>query len=147
VPDLAIVRLNVRVSRIADQQAIEAELSRLAGEVAQTHEVTSELHGHFASPPKVLDEPTRVLCRQIEECGRELGISISWRSSGGASDGNRLAAAGLPVIDTMGPRGGELHSPREHLLLDTLAERAKLTTLLLMKLALKELAWDAFQKH
>ena len=45
------------------------------------------------------------------------------------------AAAGLPTVDTLGPRGGELHSPREYLLLDSLTERAKLAALLLMKLA------------
>jgi glutamate carboxypeptidase len=46
-----------------------------------------------------------------------------------------LAAAGLPTVDTLGPRGGELHSPREYVLLDSLTERAKLAALFLMKLA------------
>ena len=54
---------------------------------------------------------------------------------------NKIAAAGLPVVDTMGPRGGNLHSPQEYLLLDSLAERAKLSALLLMKLASGELPW------
>ena len=62
-------------------------------------------------------------------------MTLSWRSSGGASDGNKLAAAGLPVVDTMGPRGGNLHSPQEYLLLDSLAERAKLAALVLIRLA------------
>ncbi|HSZ58412.1 MAG TPA: hydrolase [Tepidisphaeraceae bacterium] len=135
VPDLAIVRLNVRVARLTDQQTIERELSQLATEIAKAHDVTVALHGHFASPPKVLDDRTRALCGDIEQCGRELGIPVTWKPSGGASDGNKLAAAGLPVIDTFGPRGGELHSPREFLLLDSLAERAKLAALLLLKLA------------
>jgi glutamate carboxypeptidase len=71
----------------------------------------------------------------VESCGRDLGLPIDWRDSGGASDGNKLAAAGLPNIDTLGPRGGNIHSPEEFLLLDSLVERAKLTALLLMKLA------------
>jgi glutamate carboxypeptidase len=139
VPDLAIVLLNVRVARLADQQTIERELSQLATEIAEAHDVTAEVHGHFASPPKVLDDRTRALCGHIEQCGRELGIPITWKPSGGASDGNKLAAAGLPVIDTFGPRGGELHSPREFLLLDSLTERAKLATLVLLKLAAGEI--------
>ena len=135
VPDLAIVRLNVRVSRVADQQTIEQQLAHLATDIAKVHDVAAELHGHFASPPKMLDDRTRILCTHIEQCGRELGISITWKASGGASDGNKLAAARLPVIDTFGPRGGDLHSPREFLLLDSLTERARLAALVLLKLA------------
>jgi glutamate carboxypeptidase len=135
VPDLAIVRLNVRIARSEDQQPIEAELARIASQVASRHGVSVKVHGGFPSPPKVLDDRTRQLCRQIENCGKELGIPINWTRSGGASDGNKLAAAGLPVIDTLGPVGGNLHSPDEYLVLPSLAERAKLCALLLLTLA------------
>jgi glutamate carboxypeptidase len=143
VPDLAIVRLNARVARREDQSKIEDELNRITREVAARHDLSTALQGHFASPPKQLDISTRALAGYIESCGKELGIPISWRASGGASDGNKLAAAGLPVIDTLGPRGGNLHSPDEYLLLDSLSERAKLATLLLLKLASGELPWPA----
>ena len=135
VPDLAIVRLNVRIARNEDQRSIEGELRRISGEVASRHEVSVDLHGGFHCPPKVLDDRARALCQQIESCGKELGIPIAWTRSGGASDGNKLAAAGLPVIDTFGPRGGNLHSPEEYLVLSSLTERARLTALLLLKLA------------
>ena len=135
VPDLAIVRLNARVARVADQQKVESELRRVVREVADRHEVSAELHGRFLSPPKLLDDRTRELCNGIETCGRDLGLAIQWRTSGGVSDGNKLAAAGLPVIDTMGPRGGNLHSPQEYLLVDSLTERARLTALVLLRLA------------
>jgi glutamate carboxypeptidase len=131
VPDLGIVRLNVRVGQVADQELIESKLRSIASGVAGQHEVTVEVHGGFLSPPKVLDSATQQLCRQIEACGDALGIPIRWRSSGGVSDGNKLAAAGLAVIDTMGPRGGNLHSPQEYLEIDSLTERAKLCALLL----------------
>jgi glutamate carboxypeptidase len=82
-----------------------------------------------------LDEGTHQLLEAVADCGRLLGLDLSWRPSGGVCDGNRLAAAGLPTVDTLGPRGGELHSPREYVRLDSLVERAKLTALLLMRLA------------
>jgi glutamate carboxypeptidase len=141
VPDLAIVRLNVRVARTEDQDLVLATIDRLADEVSARHEVSAQVHGKFLSPPKLLDDPTRELCHRIEACGRELEIPIQWRTSGGVSDGNKLAAAGLPVIDTMGPRGGNLHSPQEYLMLDSLTERAKLCGLLLLKLAAGEFTW------
>ena len=75
------------------------------------------------------------LLEHFSACGREIGLDLHWRNSGGTCDGNRLAAAGLPNVDSLGPRGGNLHSPEEFLLLDSLAERAKLSALLLMKLA------------
>ena len=135
VPDLAIVRVNARVVRVEDQSQIETEFDRIGTEVAARHEVSVKIHGGFLSPPKVLDNRTLELCKCIEACGRELGIPIQWRSSGGVSDGNKLAAAGLPVIDTMGPRGGKIHSPQEFLLIDSLTERAKLCYCVLLKLA------------
>lgn len=135
VPDLAIVRLNVRIMHVEDQQTIQAELSRIANEVAARQDVSTQVHGGFLSPPKVLDARTRELCRQIESCGTKLGIPITWTRSGGVSDGNKLAAAGLPNIDTLGPRGGNLHSPEEYLSFSSLTERASLTALLLLKFA------------
>ncbi len=68
-------------------------------------------------------------------CGAELGLKLSHCRSGGVSDGNQLAAAGLPNLDSLGPRGGRIHSHEEFLLLDSLTERAKLAAMLLIKLA------------
>jgi len=53
----------------------------------------------------------------------------------------------LPNVDSLGPRGGGLHSPDEFLVLDSLTERAKLTAVLLMRLAAGELEWPAPRGH
>lgn len=135
VPDLAVCRLNARASNPGDPPRIQSELARIADEVAGRLEVSAQLYGGFLSPPKPLDAPMLSLLESIASCGRELGLSLAWRPSGGASDGNKLAAAGLPVIDTLGPRGGNLHSPEEYLLLDSLTERAKLAALFLLRFA------------
>ena len=42
-------------------------------------------------------------------------------------DGNNIAACGVPVVDTMGVRGGKIHSTEEYLIVDSLAERAALS--------------------
>lgn len=142
VPDLAVVRLNTRVARVEDQDAIEHGFQRIAKEVANRHEVAIQLHGGFFSPPKRLDNRTRALSRLIESCGQELNIPINWTRSGGVSDGNKLAAAGLPVIDTLGPVGGHLHSLQEYLRVDSLAERARLCTLVLLRLASGDIGFE-----
>jgi glutamate carboxypeptidase len=83
----------------------------------------------------------RTLMQAVTACGNDLGLRLEWRLSGGVSDGNKLAAAGLPTVDSLGPRGDRIHSAEEFIQLDSLVERAQLSALLLMKLASGELIW------
>ena len=62
----------------------------------------------------------------VRQAGADLGQSIGWKSTGGVCDGNNIAACGVPVIDTMGARGGSIHSMEEFLIVESLAERAAL---------------------
>jgi glutamate carboxypeptidase len=98
------------------------------------------VHGGFTSPPKPVDGRTEKLLSEVIACGKELGLTLAMRPSGGTCDGNRLAAAGLPNVDSLGVRGGQIHSPEEYLLLDSLTERAKLAALVLLKIANGEIA-------
>jgi glutamate carboxypeptidase len=88
-----------------------------------------------------MDTNVENLARLITGCGKELDLRITYRPTAGVCDGNRLAAAGLPVIDSLGVRGGGLHSSDEYMLIDSLTERAKLTALVLLKLASGEMKW------
>jgi glutamate carboxypeptidase len=142
VPDLAIVRVNVRVTTPALQSQAEEAMQKIVNSLDQSNGLRAEIHGGFSSPPKMMDEKSLRLFEQIAECGREIGLSLVCKPSGGASDGNKLAAAGLPVIDSLGPRGGNMHSSEEYLVLDSLTERAKLSALLLMKIGSGELKWE-----
>jgi glutamate carboxypeptidase len=135
VPDLAIGRVNVRVRTVAQQQQVEREFQRLVAAANAADGIQVELSGSFTSPPKVLDQRTERLQKLIESCGAELQIPIRWQGSGGASDGNKFAAAGLPNVDSLGPMGGEIHSAREYLLVDSLVPRTQLVTAVLGKLA------------
>ena len=135
VPDLAVVRFNVRPSTLADQAAVEAAIAEIAAAIAAQHEVSVHMHGSFARPPKPMDTNQRRLFELVKVCGADLGLPIGWRDTGGVCDGNNLAAHGLPVVDTLGPRGGAIHSADEFLCVDSLEERAKLSALLLMRLA------------
>ena len=102
-----------------------------------------EIHGAFQRKPKVLNKEIEKLFSLLQECGKDLDIKLELSSSGGCCDGNNLAAAGLPNIDTLGVRGGNIHTDQEYVLLDSLAERAKLLALFLMKLEDGEIEWKA----
>jgi glutamate carboxypeptidase len=141
VPDLAIVRVNVRVTTPAMQSQAEKAMQKIVASLDSSNGLRAEMHGGFSSPPKMMDEKSQQLFKQIAQCGQEIGLSLTCKPSGGASDGNKLAAAGLPVIDSLGPRGGNMHSSEEFLVLDSLTERAKLSALLLMKIGSGEMNW------
>jgi glutamate carboxypeptidase len=64
-----------------------------------------------------------------------LGQHIAWKSTGGVCDGNNIAACGVPVVDTMGVRGGSIHSADEFLIVASLAERAALSARVIQRLA------------
>ncbi|MCB1317033.1 MAG: hypothetical protein KDK27_13805, partial [Leptospiraceae bacterium] len=57
-------------------------------------------------------------------------------------DGNKLMAAGLPNIDTLGARGGNIHSDQEYMLIPSLLERARLVARILIGLAEGSIAWQ-----
>jgi glutamate carboxypeptidase len=76
----------------------------------------------------------------VRDCGALVGQQIAWRDTGGVCDGNNIAALGLPVVDTMGVRGGSIHSDQEYIIPESLPERAKLSALVLMRLAQGRLA-------
>ena len=135
VPDLAVLRFNVRPTTPEQQAAITAEIGALILGVAAQHEVAITLDGGFARPPKPLDANQLRLFELVRDCGRDLSLDIGWRDTGGVCDGNNLAATGLAVVDTLGPRGGAIHASDEYLCTDRLAERAQLSALLLMRVA------------
>lgn len=135
VPDLAMVRFNIRAKDEADTRLFVQALGQLVARVAAEHDVTIHSHGGISRPPKRLDEPAQRLFELVRQCGAALGQDIRWQSSGGVCDGNNIAACGVPVVDTLGVRGGNIHSPDEFLIVSSLAERAALSTLILMRLA------------
>jgi glutamate carboxypeptidase len=139
VPDLAIARFNVRLPTSGVSSAtVHEHLENLLSSFNRDG-ITAQLHGGITSPPKLVTPPVAQLMEQISGCGKDLGLTLNFRPTGGACDGNRLAAAGLACVDSLGPRGHQIHSPDEYLYLESLAERAKLTALFLMKLAAGEL--------
>ena len=96
-------------------------------------------HGGVTRPPKPVDDRAQALFDLVKACGAELGQDIKWQSTGGVCDGNNIAACGVPVVDTMGVRGGAIHSPEEFLIVPSLAERAALSALVITRIANGEL--------
>ena len=82
------------------------------------------------------DQPgTMAMFDIAKEICADLGFTLTGSSSGGGSDGNFTGFMGIPTLDSIGVRGKGLHTLTEHIEVASLAERAKLTAALLMRLA------------
>ncbi|CAN5303037.1 hydrolase [soil metagenome] len=138
VPDAAVVRFNLRLPDEAAGVWALAEFDRITAETAADG-VTAELHGGLTRPPKPFVPAQQALFEAARDAAGELGQTLDWQPSGGVCEGNNLFAAGCPGVDTLGVRGGDIHSEAEHAWPDSFAERARLTTLLLIRLATGEI--------
>ncbi len=134
VPDLAILRVNMRPRTTDDQEIASRLIAKALDETAKQHDVYIEAHGGFGRPPKPLTEGAEALFKLVKKAGADLGQPIAWQPSGGVCDGNNIAACGVPVVDTMGVRGGKIHSTEEFLIVESLAERAALSALTILRL-------------
>lgn len=113
VPDRAMIQLNVRVDSNESIPFIEESFKRLASEYG-VDGFHIELAGEFHSPPKIPDDRFAELQAIVEQAAANIGQTVTWRDTGGACDGSKLAAHGLVNVDTLGPMGNGLHSPDEY---------------------------------
>ena len=139
VPDVAVLRFN---ARLPDNDAeawlmagIAEALKEAGGAEGRGDGIHAELHGGITRKPKPFVPAQQALFEKVRETGALIGQAIAWAPSGGVCEGNNLFAAGLPGIDTLGVRGGDIHSEREYAWGESFVERARLSALLLAKLA------------
>lgn len=134
VPDTAVVRFNARFPDPAAAAWLEFAVAGVLR--AQRRDgIAVELHGGITRPAKPFNAAQRQLFEAVRQAGSLLGQEIVWKPSGGVCEGNNLFAAGLPNVDTLGVRGGDIHSENEFAWPQSFAERAQLSALILMKLA------------
>ncbi|MEO7634725.1 MAG: hydrolase, partial [Sphingomicrobium sp.] len=119
VPDLAILRITLRPRTPVDQARALRLIEATVAAVAAEHDVTIDTHGGFARPPKPMTPEAEALFGLVRGAGADLGQTIAWQATGGVCDGNNIAACGVPVVDTMGVRGGKIHSMEEYLIVDS----------------------------
>jgi glutamate carboxypeptidase len=137
IPDVAVGRFNVRVANPEAEAKFLADINALVGRFDDVEGYSVRLEGHFQSPPKPSDQATRLLAKRVSQAAASIGRTTSWRETGGACDGSKLAAAGLVNIDTLGPNGDGLHSPREWVDTHSLVPAAQTVVALVAQYALE----------
>jgi glutamate carboxypeptidase len=139
VPDFAEAQINVRTTRVADENEVIECLHELAEPINQRDGYRLIVTGGFNRPPKEVTPAEEKLFAWWQQCAHEVGVKLGWQDVAGGSDGNLLAAAGLPCLDGLGPVGDHLHSPDEFIQLSSLTDRAQVAVRFLDRLASGEI--------
>ncbi|MHB8540831.1 MAG: M20 family metallopeptidase [Candidatus Acidiferrales bacterium] len=131
VADHARASIDLRLSRASDARMLHRKLQALRPILPGAR---IEIRGGVNRPPMERTPEAHALFVHAQELAREMGIALREASTGGGSDGNFTAALGIPTLDGLGPVGDGAHSPREHIIIRSLPERAALLAGLLATL-------------
>ncbi len=123
--------VDVRVARLADGRVLNRKLHALRPILSGAN---LKVIGGINRPPMEKTPRSRTLFAHAQKLAAEMGVKLGEASTGGGSDGNFTAAVGAPTLDGLGAIGDGAHSPREHVLISSLSERAALLTALLATL-------------
>ncbi|MEM8836442.1 MAG: M20/M25/M40 family metallo-hydrolase, partial [Planctomycetota bacterium] len=133
VPDHAIAWGNARYPDPQAADELGAKLDALATSADAMPRVV--VHRAFNRPAKPMTPPVERLGMFVRDAAEGIGQSLPFESTGGVCDGNILQSVGLPTVDTLGVRGGGLHTTDEWIELDSLVERAQLLAVTLLRLS------------
>ncbi len=132
VADRARAWGNARFRDAAREDALRAALAALAtAPDADLPRTRVDYESNRPAKPRLA--AVEALAEEIRAIGAGVGEAVGFGKSGGVSDGNLMQAEGLPTIDTMGPRGGNLHRTDEYIDLDSMAPRAAMLAILLAR--------------
>jgi glutamate carboxypeptidase len=122
--------VDVRVTRAADARRIEGKFRGLRPILPGAR---LKIRGGVPRPP-MERKMSASLFRHAQGIAARLGIELEETASGGGSDGNLTAAAGVPTLDGLGAIGADAHSLRERIVVSEMAPRAALIAGLLATL-------------
>ncbi len=128
IPEHAVCDIDVRYTRADEAERIETELNALE---AVDEQVKLELSGAINRPPLERTDAIVALYEKARDLAATFDYDLGETQVGGGSDGNFVAALGVPVLDGLGVTGDGAHTLNEHILVSDIAKRATLLTLLL----------------
>jgi glutamate carboxypeptidase len=123
--------IDVRFSTEAESREIERILSNLKPIDERTKVFVS---GGINRPPMERTPAVVELFEKARAIAADLDFELGEAQVGGASDGNFIAAMGIPVLDGLGISGDGAHAVHEHIEADDIARRGALIGGLLLSL-------------
>lgn len=132
VPESCRLQVDLRAATVAEYDEAERELRAVVA-TAYVAETSSDLTVTASHPPMEKSPASGRLVDLAQAIAGELGFTVRDALTGGASDANTTAAAGLPTLDGLGPIGGDDHAPSEWLDLASVAPRVSLLAGLVLR--------------
>jgi glutamate carboxypeptidase len=131
IPEFAECEIDVRFSTLSEAERIDAALRTLN---PNDPRVALDVNGGINRPPMERTLGVVAIFERARELAASFDYSLGETQVGGASDGNFVAALGLPLIDGLGVSGSGAHMMTEHIKVNDIVPRATLVTLLLQNL-------------
>jgi glutamate carboxypeptidase len=127
IADQAQATLDLRAWRLSDMKSVVKRLHSLK----PVHKGAKlELRGGFDRPPLERKHSAALFAR-AKSLAAQMNLSLGEAAAGGGSDGNFTAALGIPTLDGLGAVGDGAHSLSEHIVVNSLPQRAALLAALL----------------
>ncbi|EKU48826.1 M20 family metallopeptidase [Brevibacterium casei] len=116
----AEAEVDVRVTTRSEAERIHRLLTTLT---ASDPRVSVSVTGGWNRPPMQLTAGSHALVDRVQAVAALVRSELGLRSVGGGSDGNFLAALGLPVLDGLGASGNGPHARDEHVMESDIDDR------------------------
>jgi len=140
VSDLASAQIDLRYTGPQDLKDIEKKVFGIT-ESTQTPGTMSRMDVLSGRPPMEKSAAARRLFEIVKKVAEQSGDTVTDEFRHGVSDANFIADLGIPVLDGLGPVGGNDHSRNEFMVKESLLKR---TTLLANALPA---CWEAYGPH
>lgn len=131
VPALCEAEVDFRVATVADGRWLESVVHSVQ---PADHRCKIQIQGGLERPPLERTPAVIALYEKARGLASSVGMDLGEGSTGGGSDGSFTAAMGIPTLDGLGVQGDGAHALHEHIVVDDIARRTALLTLLVQSL-------------
>jgi glutamate carboxypeptidase len=122
---------DLRVMTVEEGERMERAIKGLTPALEGT---TIQVSGGMNRPPFEESAAGFAMYERARMIGERLGLEIGKTGTGGGTDGNFTAGLGVPTLDGLGAVGQGSHALSEHILIDSLPQRAALLAELVLDL-------------
>lgn len=129
----AVAHVDIRISEMEQADYLKEKIREICSKT-EVDGTKIFLEGDISRPPMEFNERTESLLQIIQDVGKQIGIKVRDTATGGGGDASFTSASGVATIDGLGPVGGNAHSEREYLEIDTLPERTLLLAMTIERL-------------
>jgi len=126
----AVMSIDMRAGTRATQDDAEAAIRAILETSTVPDIDTTTERTALHRPMEKTAESAKLVDRAVA-IASALGFELKDTSTGGGSDANTTAGAGVPTIDGLGPVGGNDHTPIEYIELDSIVPRTTLLAALI----------------